>query len=797
MTADKNSASQNPGCLGNLRIFKKTESPVESVLLRVICFITVMISDTAALTMMDWPAWGIFIYPAEALGYFISHKLRYKRTWPIKICITVFMLWLLREFFHDLSMSLEDPREPLAKLLLLLHAGHCFDVPRLRDLNYSLMVGLALLGFSAVMTPDMSLGIYIALYGIFFIYALRLCHFEREGAKAKPIKLQGKRKSPFLSLAKSLPSLLLAIAATFLFLAHTPRGRVNYFQIFPASWDIKLKFPQRSTGGIISPADGASFFGQKKHKALSDDEINTSAEIDLDFRGEPLGDGIVMRVRSSLPVNCRGLGFCYYDGHHWSVTEDVSETKPRKLEMEMQSFIIPARFISKFSPPVYQTYIMQKDLSNIIFTPHKSTQVFFPADSIYIDSTESLRAPYMLEKDMVYTAIGVPCFINEKILMYAERRHKNRLEANKQERLRKILLGQKPDKNDDIDKYPPSFQEFLQLPDTVTARTYELAEKLTEGKTNNFRKAEAIAQFLKEYEYQLVPPEYPKDKDSADWFIFEAKRGNCQQFATAMTVLCRAANVPARFVYGYALGDYNPLTGYYNVHEYNAHAWTEFFMPELGWIDIDATPAMGANDLRQANRNQYDHSLFSDLLTFTHFDKTISSKYNNSIDWLKSHISIVFSVLSLAVAITLVAFIRRKLARARLEKKYGFISYAAEQLTKKFPHLFNRANQDNKDYISRLYAEMLYILNRQGFVRPPSQTPRSFANDNDSLSSCEALKNLTAMLEEEQYGNVATDNSRREQADRYLQDIQTFCRDHQAAASSEPDGNASTNAPAE
>ena len=126
---------------------------------------------------------------------------------------------------------------------------------------------------------------------------------------------------------------------------------------------------------------------------------------------------------------------------------------------------------------------------------------------------------------------------------------------------------------------------------------------------------------------------------------------------------------------------------------------------------------------------------------------------------------------------------RKKLTQARLEKKYGFITYAAEQFTKKVAKLFNAAT-DNKDYISRLYAEMLYVLDRQGFVRPPSQTPRSFANDNDSLSSCEALKNLTAMLEEERYGNIATDDSRREQAERYLQDIQSFCNDAKPTNSS-------------
>ena len=102
-------------------------------------------------------------------------------------------------------------------------------------------------------------------------------------------------------------------------------------------------------------------------------------------------------------------------------------------------------------------------------------------------------------------------------------------------------------------------------------------------------------------------------------------------------------------------------------------------------------------------------------------------------------------------AAELLIIMRRKLAKSRREKRYNLITFAAERLMQKISKFFSiTSNADNKDYISRLYAETMYILSRKGFVRPPSQTPRSFADDNERLSSFKSLKNITAMLEEEQ-----------------------------------------------
>ena len=153
--------------------------------------------------------------------------------------------------------------------------------------------------------------------------------------------------------------------------------------------------------------------------------------------------------------------------------------------------------------------------------------------------------------------------------------------------------------------------------------------------------------------------------------------------------------------------------------------------------------------------------------------------------------AVLYSMLFFMTAAWLIIVVRRKLLQSRREKRYGFITFTAEQLMKKLSKLFNvRTGEDNKDCISRIYAETLYLLSRKGICRPPSQTPRSFAGDNESLSSCLALNELTAMLEEEQYGNVATDDLRKKQAEQYLEDIQIFCRSLKPLANSRVKTNA-------
>ena len=67
------------------------------------------------------------------------------------------------------------------------------------------------------------------------------------------------------------------------------------------------------------------------------------------------------------------------------------------------------------------------------------------------------------------------------------------------------------------------------------------------------------------------------------------------------------------FVVGYGSGDYNPLTGYYEVRASDAHAWVEVFFPEYGWIPFDPTPGWERDPQSGVIKNWVFSELFETL----------------------------------------------------------------------------------------------------------------------------------------------------------------------------------------
>ncbi|MEM7282018.1 MAG: DUF3488 and DUF4129 domain-containing transglutaminase family protein [Pseudomonadota bacterium] len=93
------------------------------------------------------------------------------------------------------------------------------------------------------------------------------------------------------------------------------------------------------------------------------------------------------------------------------------------------------------------------------------------------------------------------------------------------------------------------------------------------------------------FSYTLQPP--PLNMNTpVDDFLFNTKAGFCEHYASAFTVLMRAAGIPARVVTGYMGGDYNPITGHLTVRHSDAHAWSEVWLEGVGWRRVDPTAAV-------------------------------------------------------------------------------------------------------------------------------------------------------------------------------------------------------------
>lgn len=133
-------------------------------------------------------------------------------------------------------------------------------------------------------------------------------------------------------------------------------------------------------------------------------------------------------------------------------------------------------------------------------------------------------------------------------------------------------------------------QYLNQIPPSETLRS--LAREATDGEPNNpYDRAEAIRRFVaRRCTYTLDARAVPSNEDSAEFFLTESKEGYCDLYATATTLLCRFAGIPARTVTGFAPGTPSEKDPHkFVLHGSDQHAWTEVYFQNYGWIPFDAT----------------------------------------------------------------------------------------------------------------------------------------------------------------------------------------------------------------
>lgn len=151
--------------------------------------------------------------------------------------------------------------------------------------------------------------------------------------------------------------------------------------------------------------------------------------------------------------------------------------------------------------------------------------------------------------------------------------------------------------------YPTSFndtaaQYYLNLP-TATANWAAgyLAEHLSLSPEDSIcATANAIADLVRSSaSYDLDTPRMPGSQtDFAKWFLEDSDTGYCVHYATATTVLLRAAGIAARYVEGYIT---NAVAGEtVTITEKDAHAWVEYYITGIGWVPLESTGSAAEED---------------------------------------------------------------------------------------------------------------------------------------------------------------------------------------------------------
>lgn len=140
-------------------------------------------------------------------------------------------------------------------------------------------------------------------------------------------------------------------------------------------------------------------------------------------------------------------------------------------------------------------------------------------------------------------------------------------------------------------------KEYLDVPENIEDAFEEIVEGMIGWNFDTI--VDNIIELLAENAtYSLKPGATPLGKDAVEYFYFENKKGYCEHFASAATLLLRMKGIPARFVAGYKVGPAQFKNSTANGYEAvvtgkDAHAWAEAYVEGIGWLPVETTPGYG------------------------------------------------------------------------------------------------------------------------------------------------------------------------------------------------------------
>jgi transglutaminase-like putative cysteine protease len=584
--------------------------PEDSILLRVmvqgLAIVGIIAIDVAAGVATDEVALSVWAVPLSIVGATWSWYGRYRRNVAVKFCIAIGMLLALASFLGQLVVELSDTRLVLAELLIQLQVLHSFDLPRRKDLGYTMVIGLILLGVAATLSQTLSFGPVLLVFVAIAIPALILDYRSRlELGNGQDVRSTVKKKKSNFSLLltstlspKRFAFLLLVILglglAIFAFLPRLPGYQLR---TFPVSAPLNFEAEQFDGRNITNPGyvgrgnedgdgDGLGEGTNIESGAGTMDSTyyyGFNTKINQNLRGE-LTPQVVMRVRSQAEGFWRVLAFDRYTGQGWEISRNDNTQTINRPRWSYQ-FYLPAIGLNGPKREVIQTYTIVSMLPNLIPAMYKPEHIYFPTEQIALDPDGNLRSPLELREGLTYTVISEVPYRDRTLLSEA---------------------GTNYSKN--VSNY------YLQVPPEIEAKVRAKTEEILALNTqvaqnkkaldNPYEIALYLAQYLKQnpnYKLQQAPPFLEDDEDLVEAFLFGYRNtqdgetitgGYGDHFSTVLTIMLRSIGIPARLVAGYQPGDFNPFTGLYVVENTDAYAMTEVYFPEYGWFAFNPIPGM-------------------------------------------------------------------------------------------------------------------------------------------------------------------------------------------------------------
>ncbi len=649
-------------------------------------------------------------------------------------------------FFVDLlfisrALAADAPNPGLyAALLAVVHfllfvtLARFYSVRTDRDALFLSMLAFAGVLASAIFTVDTSFLLFFIVFLVFAVAVFVGLEIRRgaQGAVFPPPSVNPPREKKFnraLSLAALTVSLGAAVLGSVLFFVF-PRFSAGYFA---------------RTG--LQPSLMSGFTDNVELGQIGEIKKNTS---------------VVMRVQTSAPVNYpllrwRGIALTNFDGRRWYSPEPSRKMK----KPESNGWIALASGNELEGRPAVRVQFIT------LLQPLASDTLFGPAQVVALRGNFSGEAgTYDGDVKRSFVAVDSTGSIYNPSHNFSQIRY---------EGVSILPVARPAQARSAGTSYPKEIRgTYLQLPQKLDPRIPELAKKIAGAAQNPYDQALAMEVYFRtNYAYTLNLTGN-SGADPLAHFLFATKAGHCEYFATAMAVMLRTLGIPSREVNGFLPGEYNDVGGDYIVRASDAHSWVEAYFPGTGWLTFDPTPPSNDEptgllsrlalyiDWFQLTWNEwvinYDFSHQISLAknvgqTTTDWKKKWRNQFERLQDhgmdrltrWQRSHAFLRFlfpAVLVLGLGLLRLGWLRSFFRWLRL---IWLVTMPA-------------APRNNPQLASRLYAELLRLLEKRGFSRRETQTPREFA-ESFALQGAlaPAVQEFTSLYLQSRFGGLPCD----------------------------------------
>ncbi|MDR7417473.1 MAG: transglutaminaseTgpA domain-containing protein [Armatimonadota bacterium] len=693
----------------------------------------VVVSVFAVTAHDDFLEYRLIVPVLVTAGFFFSYWRRGKRNWWVKLILAALCLQVGWKFLRDVVADPYHTSVPLTVLLLWLQTLHSFDLPARRDVLFSLLSAVILMAVAAAFALDMVFLVYLAGFALAAVQALAHNAWQSVLGAVEPVAPQMPRApadpgrtgtavgGPLRGVSWAASHLLvLVLVGAGLAFVFTPRFEGMRVMTLPFS-------PQRVlrdlfAGQIANPAYPGLTAGAGGRVPVWNARgyFGFSANVDLRLRGR-LDDTVVMRVRATRQFNWRGLVFDTYTGTAWKISDPhviaIDTAFPPIAVSGRRDEVIGS---SARTDRVIQSFYIDAEQPNVVFAAPLADQLYLPTGRVYVDRYGSMRLPNILRPGTVYSVISRTITVDAQ-------------------RLRAVPQG------------APRFigERYLQLP-PLPDRVHALAARLVEGQPTLYDRVAAVNRHLwTAYRYDLSIPPQQGSGDAVDHFLFEERRGYCEQFASAMVVLLRSVGIPARLVTGYTPGTLNAVTGLLEVRNSDAHAWVEVFFSGVGWIEFEPTPGFPTPDELGAPVTR--PWLWLDLAERLRGRiSALAERSPGARLWLgtmgQTGRNRAWALIALVGGLATIVAMRRVQTRA----------HAAPVAP-----------------IESVYREMCGVLARRGFRRKPAETVAEFSARVQAAASAPEVAVITDAVEAAAYGHEPLDPGGAEAAQRALDALRT------------------------